>query len=104
MLKIGILLAVLAIASGFIIKKSTDSLEAYIEQKLLETGQLMEVVQKNHTTKVDHFNLRDNRTFDLRYWENNAYFTGTMKNVILYLCGESTCNYPSSTPYFDTIA
>ena len=55
-------------------------------------------------TRLDHFNLRDKRNFSLRYWENDSYFTTTKQNVVLYLCGEGTCSYPSRKDYFDVLA
>ncbi len=104
MLKCVVVLAgLMALTTGFIRKQGDGSLEEYLRMKA-EEGMVMDVVEKNHTTRVDHFNLRDKRNFTLRYWENNSYFTGLKKNVMLYLCGEWTCSYPSNAQYYDAIA
>ena len=86
---------VMSVALGFVRHEYEGNLEEYLALKAAE-GKIMSVTEKSHVTRLDHFNLRDKRNFSLRYWENDSFFTGPNKdNVILYLCGEWTCSYPS---------
>lgn len=46
-------------------------------------------------TKLDHFNTKDDRTFNLRYWQNDKYASSDSNLVFLYICGEWTCSPPA---------
>ena len=53
----------------------------------------------NFTQKLDHYNIKDSRTFQQRYWVNDQYFDNKTGPVFLYICGESTCRPPSERGY-----
>ena len=46
---------------------------------------------REFTSKIDHFNKTDNRTFKMRYFVNNRFFNDDIGPMFLYLCGEYAC-------------
>jgi pimeloyl-ACP methyl ester carboxylesterase len=48
--------------------------------------------QGTFTQKLNHFDPRDSRTFQQRYWVNASYASGYDAPVIYYICGESRCS------------
>ena len=42
---------------------------------------------------INHFNPQDRRTFSQRYWVADEFYVPTSSSpIILYICGEATCN------------
>ena len=44
--------------------------------------------------QIDHFDEKDERTYNQRYWINNKFFDSENGPIFLYICGEWTCTPP----------
>ena len=53
---------------------------------------------------VDHFNPRDNSTYQQRYWYNKEHFDKRSGPVFLYICGEYTCSVPETRMFASELA